>query len=433
MTNIPLKFSPFVAGNKANAALVTFNSTRRVPEGDKSTKVKVTSARPWVYWGVNNMMPNEILELTQNTSFVSQIHRKMAAYAVGNGIVLKKRTFVNGKAKLEDYDLPKVSEWLEDSNFLDAAEKFFFDYYHLGVAFPSFALNLEGKVVRIAHNDPTYIRVGTFDAKKGIHTHFYHCPLWSKPTYKVDGDKIEGNVTPIAAFDHTLGAENKPYCMTKIMAYTHNHPYYGLPLWWGSRESMELLQMIPSFHKSGLINGYNIKYHIQIPDTVFSACTSPEEINNLKRELQNSCDEFMAGAENNGKAFTTFAQKLDGAGWAEWKIVELTQNNNDAAYMGVRDMAKEDSIAANAIDPALCGLEATTKMNASGSEKRIAAQIHQRLLTSTRKKVTDLLLWVKALNGWPEDLVFVFEDIDIVTLNENKSGVSAVTATAAIA
>lgn len=410
--------------------LVSF-SNRLVPDSDASATKRMAS-KPWVQWGLNNQGPIEILKLAQ-TIFSPQIIKRKVDFAMGAGIVLKKRTFVKGKLTLEDFDYAPALKWIEDSNFAANARRLFADLYTYGCAYPAFDFAKGDKVVRVTHNEATYMRCGILNANTGAIDTFYHCPNWALAKYDQDqkDGKNAGNVTRLAGFQ-TLHPEQNKYAVKKINFYTPNHPYYGLPTWWSGKAYMYISDQVPEYVGSAMANAYNFKYHIIVPESYFDGCVTDEEKAARRTELQIQLDQFSAGPQNAGKAFTSFAKRMDSQGWDKWEIIPLTDNSNSDSHKGLFNMSKEVIIASHGIEPSLLGLEATTKMNASGSEKRTAAQIHQKLINEERDMILDLLLWVRTINGWPDDLIFKFEDLDVVPLSLNQSGVQAapITATA---
>ena len=77
------------------------------------------------------------------------------------------------------------------------------------------------------------------------------------------------------------------------------NPFYAYPSWWGAQDWVELANLIPIFHKSGLTNGYNIKYLIRIPKDYFDqegGKTVPvEKIRQRWAEFSDNLSSWLAG------------------------------------------------------------------------------------------------------------------------------------------
>ena len=90
--------------------------------------------------------------------------------------------------------------------------------------------------------------------------------------------------------------------------------FYQIGDWWGTEEWANVANKIPKFHDSGLDNGYNIKYHISIPDNYFQKeGLNEEEQEKLKEDTLDAMGDSLSGIENVDKVLYTF-HGIDGQG-----------------------------------------------------------------------------------------------------------------------
>jgi hypothetical protein len=84
------------------------------------------------------------------------------------------------------------------------------------------------------------------------------------------------------------------------------NPFYAYPTWWCAKEWIELANLIPMFHKSGIQNGYNIKYLIRMPVDYFDAQggKSLDEKDRSKKwaDFSDRLSGWMAGQKNVNKS-----------------------------------------------------------------------------------------------------------------------------------
>jgi capsid portal protein len=372
----------------------------------------------WIPWyGPRNDEPNDIMSLVLENNLNQGILKTKVDFIVGRGIKAYKQV-VDSATQKRDIQLytGEWDQWLVSNEFDDIARRVATDLMWFNNAFVEVIKTNDGRVYSVRHVDATTVRSGAID-NKGIVRDMYVCHNWAKPIYDTKNPNKD-NVIKVAAWHPGC---NETKFIIHLKEYVPGYPYYPPPSWIGCRDYINLANQIPAFHASALRNGYHLKYHIVVPQGYLDGYEAKERAK-VKAELREQMDAFLSGTTNAGKAFISFAQKLDGQTFEEWKIIPLENKLNDSAYTMLFAQTNTAIISGHGIDPTLCGIETQGKLS-SGSEKRIAAQIHQSWKTVIpRSIILKVLKIVKGLNQWPDDLLFAFEDTEITTLEKNPMG-----------
>lgn len=394
-----------------NNFVITF-SRQSVASSTQTMGGAASGKSPWVPWySPKNDEPDQIAELILKNNLNAGILRTKVDFVVGKGIVAYYENIVNGKRERSLIE-GEWTEWISETNFQETVRRCATDLEWFGNFFTEFIARNDNKVASVHHLDATRCRLARYDAKGNI-PYIYHCTDWAKPRL-IKGDK-DGNMSAIP----TSIKEDK--FAKHYRNYVPGYAYYSPPSWIGCRNYILLANAIPEFHANGLRNGYHLKYHIIVPQSYIDAFPANEK-DQRKAELRDNMDKFLSGAENAGKAFMSFARSMDNKNFEEWKIIPLENKLNDSAYTALFDQTNAAIISGHGIDPTLCGIETAGKLS-SGSEKRIAAQIYQEWKTAqSRQLLLQPLELVKAMNKWPANLKFGFEDVQITTLDKNPMG-----------
>jgi hypothetical protein len=107
------------------------------------------------------------------------------------------------------------------------------------------------------------------------------------------------------------------------------------------------------------------------------------------------------------------------------KITPLNNNNPSGEYIELDKQANINQASGHGINPVLAGIDTGGKLGGSGSEMRIAYQLHIALNTPIpRKLILKPFHLIHKLKGWnvtKPNRYFDFLEIDITTLDENPT------------
>lgn len=370
-------------------------------------------------WGADNLQPQKMLELVQGNHLKPQLIYTARDFLLGArlGVYERKLDTVDGRKKiiLEPVIDPEIDDWLE---LIESDKLLRASAYNLEVSgnyFTAFSLDKSKKIGRdgMRNFDCTIARA-LVTPKHRPDRYALH-PDWRNA--KADDVRV------LPAYDAANPVRFGDF-IYHGRDFTAGQKYYDSTPWWGTRKWTELANKIPVFHMNGLENGYNIKYHIEIPEDYFDQFPTDEEKEDAEKELVESMNSMLAGVENVDKAFVSkFGFDSTGKARQGWKITPIENKMSDTAYESVNQQANVAQVSGHGIDPSLASIDTGSKFGGSGSEKRISYQLHIALRTPNKRKILlEQFNVAKNIMGFKKEYVFGFEDIEITTLAESSSG-----------
>jgi len=400
-------------------------------EGDKgdtiygNPKTKKTGGTEIAQWGEDNLLPQQIMKMVYQNHLKPQLLVTEEALHDGMGIDIFKKV-IEGATKTvvpwpDDEIRMMVEDRLEEIGWYEIEDNIDANLIHSRNDFTHFILNAEGKIERLVSYDFTDCRCEVMDDGGKVNNILIYG----------DWEKIKNDDIDTVA-NYTGPLQLKPDA--EFILHTKNHipgnPYYGAPAWWGTRKWTEVSNEIPIFHHSGLLNGYNIKYHIQIPESYFAEYADDDKaLEAAKEKLQDDFDEFLAGGGNNLKSFfSTYREDYNGKPINGWKFDRISSDNQHEAYIKLDTQANINHASGHGVHPGIAGIDTGGKLGGSGSEMRIAIDTF-RITKSPkfRKLKYRVLNMIKKIEGWPREMTFGNIDVQLTTLDANPTGRQNVT------
>jgi hypothetical protein len=341
-------------------------------------------------------------------------------------------TDAKGKLKkvVEEVEMPQaVADWMEESGFEQVLEDAAASWVKHSIILPEYVRNLAGEVLSIEIKEPKYMRAAKAD-DKGKVKRWYWSNGWAEKStakkYKIEGiDVYQGETAQQARFVMPLGD------------MLFNDGYYPIPSWWGSWEWIELANEIPAFHKANLMNGYNIRWHIQIPHDYFldyekmnAALTEEEKsavLAEAKKQEQNFIDDIndvLAGLNNSGRTVIS-KYEIDKAMGKEYpgiKITPLNYDMKDGALLELFEKSNTANISSQGMHPTIANIETAGKLS-SGTEIRNAFLMWLIINTPIpRRAFMRMLKPVADSRGWDKSIKYGIRDYELTALSTDKSG-----------
>lgn len=413
-------YEAFIVGNNDAAAIVTFEvGADRLQADGMGTK---ENPRGWVEWYKkdSNLTPDNIIRTLFSNNINSGILQTRRDFTMGNGITLYRHEIIDGKKQtllLDLNDFPEIKDFWEVSDINSILRNATLDLLYFGNAFVEFVYNRGKGIDSIHHHDASTVRSGIM--KNGFVDTFYVCDEWTKPIVN-EQNPSEGNVFTVAGYDKRNPEKGFPKAIMHLKGYMPGFPYYPMPDWYGAMNWILLANEIPLWHLSGIKNGYNIRWHIEVPMSYFEQFPK-EKREDAKAKLRKEMNDWLAGSENVGKAFVSYI-KQNGLEADKWKITALEAKLNDEAFTMLFEQSNMAMTSAHGLHPTLAAVETQGKLS-SGSEMRNAYLVYMALKTKNiRSILLNPLYEIKKINKWADEVQFGFEDIEITKLDTNPTG-----------
>jgi hypothetical protein len=387
-------------------------------------------------WGAKNDMPQARERLILDNNVVGALMETKRDVWIGLGLKPVETEFVNGVSVVREVKMPDEAKAFFDAIDID---KFLLEAFgelcmH-GMFIPECVREKSGKIINAEVKKSRHMRSGRKNTDGNV-TAWYWCGDWGRKSRK------EFPVKEIPLYDPQYeaakGWNRQPKFVYPIGCSLLTDDYYNIPIWSGSRDWIELANIIPKFHLYNLENGFTPRWHITIPQDYFKGVSvkglTAEDMKNedtkeeaARQDFLNKLNKYLAGLPGVGRALITdeyfepLAKQFSGI-----KIKALEVDLKDEAMLKLYEKSNQAVIAAQGIHPTLAAIE-TGSTRAGGSEILRALQLY--LITKTKQPRNALLRFIKLvhrINGWDEKISWVFRDETLTTLADNKDGVTEV-------
>ncbi len=432
---------PFIGGNIAvmsvpdGQAIIHFSSHRDALEAGKIHHVGRNEVQ---YWGVDNLLPQTREQLVQANNIIPSLMQTKRDILVGSGVVPYNVIFENGKKRVEEVECPgDITDWMEKSSFDNYLLQSCSDLLMHANVFPEFIRTRDkSKISLLSAKKARHLRLAKQNKQGDIDT-AYWSGNWKEATtnYKPK---------PINIYDPKQ-KQNKFLMHLGDTMFMLDEYYYS-PSWWGGKDWIELSNGIPPFHIANLNNGFNIRFHIMIPVNYFDKYTAMAQVDRTpegqqkaksalaaaKQDLIDRLNEWLAKPKNAGRAFfsTYKMTQRDGKMFGGIVIEPIKYDMKDEALISLFDKSNEANMSSQGVHPTLANIQTQGKLS-SGSEIRNAYLMYVAIKTPVpRRTLLKPLNFIRKENGWdkkyPDIKGFMFKDMEITKLDDDKSGSSEI-------
>lgn len=384
-------------------------------------------------WGTKNDMPQARERLVADNNVVGALMETKRDVHIGLGLMPVVEKFENGARTLHEVAMPPGA-----AAFFDAIniESFLRDAFgemavHGGFV-PECVRDKGGRIIGAEVKHARHCRSGRKDVKGRVSA-WYWCGDWSRR-----GNKLFP-ITEMPVYDPSLevlkGWKRQARFVMPLNCSLLTDDYYPVPTWQGSRDWIELANLIPQFHLYNLENGFTPRWHVIIPQDYFKG-VSPKGMTEsqmkdadtqeeaARKDFLNKLNKYLAGLKNAGRALVTdeyfepLAKQFVGV-----KITPLQVDLKDEAMLKLYEKSNQAVIAAQGIHPTLAAIE-SGQTRAGGSEILRALQLY--LITKTKQPRATVLQFIKfvhKVNGWDKGVSWAFRDETLTSLADNQNGV----------
>lgn len=390
-----------------------------------------------MYWGQKNTLPQEREDLVRNNGILGELIRTKRDFVIGGGLVAYRSKWEGGK---------EVKEYIETPKDIAA----FFKKIKLRRYFRKAAKNLliHGNVftefVRLKRADDGKFKIASMKAMECRHIRaqrqntdgevpgYWWNGNWQKSKRR-DSRELPAFYIPA----HDAGKSNQAKFMLHCGDDLIYDDYYYGPTWWGQQvvKMIQVANTIPEFHLANINNGYSIRFWIEVPKDYFADATSKAQTpenkadaikkeTDAKREFKDKMNNFLAGAENAGRAvFSEYeVNRQLGKEFPGVKIHTLDYDLKGDEMLKLYAAALQTLTASQGIHPTLANVDTVGKLS-SGSEMRNAHMVYLKTKTpETRAILLEAIDLLHEEMGWDETIKWEFKDVEITKLDDEKAG-----------
>lgn len=405
----------------------------------------IINSNPYAYWGDNNNLPNEIIELIGKCGVAGAalLYNILAAY--GSGIEFGQFVYDGGKKIFEPLDITQ-SKYSEINDFFlesDIQDDYLLEsisdltwFYNF---FPYFILNKgRDKINKLFVSEAAYTRYKLRDEKSNKITHIGVNSDWIN--YNVN-NTIE--IPVLSEYDPVADLQSRTsgYLFAVPGGFpTPGKSYYQKPYWDAVRANgwIENSISVPKYLKAVFKNTMHLKYHIRIPDIFWSSkykeweSKSEEEQLKLMEVELDAMDKFLSGTDNAKKSFISHfsIDRVTNKEVPGWSIEVIEDYDKDGKYLPESSAANSEILFAFQVHPDLIGAGTPgggySKGGSGGSNTRETDLIKKSLLSAIRHRSLKPIYYTKRYNKWPAEVQFRIDDTVLTTLDNGSQAIKTI-------
>lgn len=463
------------------AAVIVGNSTKIFAPTDEKPKDIIIAGKKnmpkYVPWGENNDLPKTLTEKVGLSPVMSANLLFNVSASFGQGVMpvvsipvgLKKELVPLDNAEIYITDLiEKSSEkiapiyqkilndvlkskeeidlFFENNDIDNYLLEQFTDMHWFFNCFSEIIFNKETgdkrKIVKLNSKEASFSRLSVMNKKTGKIEYHYYYGDWghSEPD---DSEKIafatpllDVNSTTYDLRDKMLNEKKQNSYVIPINFPTPGRNYYQKPYWYSLIESgwYDFAITIPELKKNIIQNQAIIKYIISLDENYFNDIFKKEKIIGEKEQITRvkaeykMLNDFLTKMENNGKSIVTFSKAgRDNKRFDKLEIKAVENSIKSGEYIEDSEEVSNIMCYAMLIHPSLVGASPGKNKGINGTEARELYLIKQAILKPFINRILKPFNVIKAINGWSQYINFVVPNIELTTLDKNKTGVQTKT------
>jgi hypothetical protein len=369
--------------NKDILAPLTFSKDK--PKSDKFNKMeKVVSGKPYVMYGDDNLLPNEIIARVQQSPKMNSILNNLSKIIEGNGFNI---------SELDEPTIKFLRNNFDNDTWEDILEKISLDLMYFG----GFALNVVwsvdgSRIARISHVPFQKVRVKRNEDVNSDITHeenYLICKDWSDK-------KAANNFIEIARFD--VDDKENLSQLLYVTKYTQGMDYYPLPHWIGAYDYVKLDGEISDYQLNCAEEGYT-------PTLIINLATGIPSV-----EEQQAVAEKLDSKFKGSKGSKTIITFSDGKEQAP-EVTTLDQSTSDSKYLNIEQMVLDNIIISNSIpNPNIIGIRVAGSLGGADEIIQSFLLLQQGFISNFQKIIKNKL---NMLNAFANPGINV-TDVDII-------------------
>ena len=321
--------------NKVHLSRIETFSNKRLSYKEKKDKKYIKS-------GDNNLFPQKLIELYNNSSIHNACVKSIAEAIIGGGLTASIPSALDRANRKESWN--------------DLYNKVAIDFYLHG----SFALEIiwskdRSRIAEAYHIDFSHVRAQEKDYRGQIPGYYIYSNWSNSYSHNQSADMLE-----LPAFNPDK-REEEPNQLFVMESWAPGQEYYPLPAYVGALKVISLDMSIDDFHDSNISNGL-------APSMMITTFTggSDDDVTSIENSLRAN----YGGTHNAGNLIYMDCDSPDNAP----KIESIPQNGADGYYIMANEMTVQKILTSHRItSPMLLGIK--TEGQLGGRAEMIDAQI----------------------------------------------------------
>jgi len=347
---------------------------------------RIQKQKEWVFFGEDNLFPNELIRLKDNSALHSAILDTKIKMIAGEGL----RFEGDGAEQAEEFFKEAV---LDQNDFLYrlASDTALFDSFYLNVQF-----NKGKEIGTVRHLDYSYMRASKMTAEKRWVDSYWFTTRWDMATTKRSWSNDDLIYKPIEmlGFDPKMMRDSLSREHGQVMVAKRYNPgklYYSQPTYLGAVDYIEIAGKISRFHKSQLDNGMTGNLHIHMIG----------DLSNKEKRLKvlQGLQDQYAGTNNAGRIFLTYSTTEAGKPTVE----PINTSDVHGALSDLNERVNQEIVSGHNIPRILAGVDVNTGFG--GLDMGAASDNFQVMEISPKQKMITSKL----------DEILRFNNIDATT------------------
>ena len=294
------------------------DTAREAPKEPNSINV---DKKEWIPFGINNLFPQELAELSRSASTHRAILSTKVTFSIGEGLKTTNNALAN---YLED-----VNTFGESMD--DVARKVLADYWKLGNGYMEVVVG--NGYCNFFHQDGTTARVH----QKGKHILLH--PDWEHI------NRTPENIRKVPIYPNFRKEDNGNVYRTMVhfTDYESTYYYYGMPDYCAALDHIRIANQIGVYNLTRFKNGF-------MPSAIVELNADMGE--NEAQDFIDDAVEKLTGAGDNSKILF-IAKNGDG----DATNVNVINDTSDGSFMELQKITNDNIISAHRWNPALCGVQ----------------------------------------------------------------------------
>lgn len=354
--------------SKTNYTVINLSShARSYPTFKKNT-------RGWISYGSDNLFPQDIIELNNESAINKAIIENKVTYIVGDG--LQEGNY---------YANPNPNDTWEE--LIERVAK---DYATFGGFCFQIILNADGKNMSLYHTDFSKIRVGETD-EYGRCLSFFISNDWTKTA---------GQYAPIEikAYGSEEMKKGEPY-LFYYKDYQPSLDYYPIPEYYSALNYIEADGLLGKFYRNSINNGF-------APSVIVTIPSNPSE--EAKEQFNKDMTKSFAGTNGVNSIVVLYGESQE----VKPVVTPFNASSNADLYNNVNDIIFQKIISAHRLtSPTLAGLSGSGNLSGNANEIINSYILYsQTVIRKMRRKILDCLDTFVVNNGYEK---LKIKDLDL--------------------